>query len=104
DLASPESVRAFTAAWRGPLHAVVANAGVMALPSRTVTAYGWELQLATNFLGHFALITGLREALREAGDARIVMGSSGAQLGSPRPYEAPLSERRRYDPCPAYPK
>ncbi|MFI7639721.1 SDR family NAD(P)-dependent oxidoreductase [Nonomuraea sp. NPDC049400] len=102
DLSDLGSVRAFVAGWIGPVHAIVANAGIMALPTRQVAANGWELQLATNFLGHFALITGLRENLRQAGDARVVMVSSGAQLLAPFDFDDPHFERRPYDPWIAY--
>ncbi|WP_271215953.1 SDR family NAD(P)-dependent oxidoreductase [Streptosporangium carneum] len=102
DLSDLGSVRAFAADWIGPVHAIVANAGIMALPTRQVAANGWELQVATNFLGHFALITGLRENLRQAGDARVVMVSSGAQLLAPFDFDDPHFERRPYDPWVAY--
>ncbi|MEV0229275.1 SDR family NAD(P)-dependent oxidoreductase [Nonomuraea sp. NPDC050786] len=102
DLSDLGSVRAFVAGWSGPVHAIVANAGIMALPARQVAANGWELQLATNFLGHFALITGLRENLRQAGGARVVMVSSGAQLLAPFDFDDPHFERRPYDPWVAY--
>ncbi|MBB5773976.1 SDR family NAD(P)-dependent oxidoreductase [Nonomuraea jabiensis] len=102
DLSDPGSVRAFVDDWSGPVHVIVANAGIMALPARQVAANGWELQLATNFLGHFALITGLRENLRQAGDARVVMVSSGAQLRAPFDFDDPHFERRPYDPWVAY--
>lgn len=102
DLSDLGSVRAFVAGWSGPVHAIVANAGIMALPTRQVAANGWELQLATNFLGHFALITGLHENLRQAGDARVVMVSSGAQLRAPFDFDDPHFERRPYDPWDAY--
>jgi len=62
DLADQASVAAFVAAWDGPLHVLVNNAGVMACPEEH-TARGWELQFATNHLGHFALATGLHAAL-----------------------------------------
>ena len=55
DLADRASVAAFVAAWDGPLHLLVNNAGVMALPELELTPEGWELQFATNHLGHFAL-------------------------------------------------
>ncbi len=72
----------------------------MAVPERRVTAYGWELQLATNFLGHFALITGLREHLTAA--ARIAVVSSGAQLRAGVDFDDPQFEKRPYDPFTAY--
>jgi NAD(P)-dependent dehydrogenase (short-subunit alcohol dehydrogenase family) len=99
DLADLDSVRAFTGAWRGPLDILVANAGIMALPTRQLSANGWELQLATNFLGHFALITGLHEHLEKA---RVVMVSSGAQLGAGVDFDDPQFERRDYHPWTAY--
>jgi NAD(P)-dependent dehydrogenase (short-subunit alcohol dehydrogenase family) len=61
DLASLESVRAFAAqelAGGRPLHVLINNAGIMAVPHRTETADGFEIQFGTNVLGHFAL-TGL---------------------------------------------
>ncbi|MBB2943821.1 NAD(P)-dependent dehydrogenase (short-subunit alcohol dehydrogenase family) [Actinoplanes lutulentus] len=100
DLADPASINTFTNAWTGPLHAIVANAGIMALPELTRARNGWEMQLATNFLGHFALITGLREHL--TADARIVLVSSGAQLNAGLDFDDPQFERRAYDPWVAY--
>src|ERR1700761_773937 len=82
DLSDQGSVAAFVAAWTGPLHILVNNAGVMASPEMR-TAEGWELQFATNHLGHFALATGLHDALAAAGDARVVSVSSSAHLRSP---------------------
>jgi len=48
DLADPASVAGFVRAWSGPLHILVNNAGVMALPKLTRTAAGYEMQFATN--------------------------------------------------------
>ncbi|GIF25831.1 NAD(P)-dependent dehydrogenase (short-subunit alcohol dehydrogenase family) [Actinoplanes tereljensis] len=100
DLSDLASIKAFTDAWRGPLHGIVANAGIMALPELTLAANGWEMQLATNFLGHFALITGLHGHLHNS--ARIVLVSSGAQMGSPVHFDDPHFEHRPYDPWAAY--
>ena len=65
DLADQASVASFSQAWDGPLHILVNNAGVMASPEMR-TPEGWELQFATNHLGHFALATGLHRALAAA--------------------------------------
>ena len=65
DLANPASVAGFVRAWTGPLHILVNNAGVMALPKLTLTPDGYEMQFATNHLGHFALATGLHRWLAE---------------------------------------
>lgn len=102
DLADLTSVDAFTRAWQGPLDLLVANAGIMALPQKEVTPEGWELQLATNFLGHFALATALHGALAESGAARIVVVSSGAHRQAPFDFGDPQFDRRPYDPWAAY--
>jgi NAD(P)-dependent dehydrogenase (short-subunit alcohol dehydrogenase family) len=102
DLADPASVRAFAESWSGPLHALVANAGIMAVPTRRLSLAGWELQLATNFLGHFQLAHGLHAALRAAGSARVVVVSSGVQRGTPVDLDDLNFERRPYDPWTAY--
>ncbi|MFI5611129.1 SDR family NAD(P)-dependent oxidoreductase [Amycolatopsis sp. NPDC051903] len=102
DLADRASVKAFTAAWRGPLHVLVNNAGIMALPELHRTPEGWELQFATNHLGHFALATGLRRALARAGAARIVSVSSNGHLAAPLDFTDLHFDRRPYDPWVAY--
>ncbi|GAA0598328.1 SDR family NAD(P)-dependent oxidoreductase [Kutzneria viridogrisea] len=101
DLADLASVAEFTSTWDGPLHVLVNNAGVMATPE-TRTPQGWELQFATNHLGHFALTTGLHGALAAAGGARVVSVSSGAHLRSPVVFEDIHYENRPYDRWTAY--
>jgi NAD(P)-dependent dehydrogenase (short-subunit alcohol dehydrogenase family) len=83
DLADLESVGAFVQDWMAPLHILVNNAGIMALPTPERTPRGWEMQFATNFLGHFALTVGLHHALAAAGGARIVSLSSSANMIAP---------------------
>jgi NAD(P)-dependent dehydrogenase (short-subunit alcohol dehydrogenase family) len=105
DLADRSSVAAFAADWVGPLHLLVNNAGVMVCP-QTYTPEGWELQFATNHLGHFALATGLRGALAagasSVGEVRIVsVSSSGHQL-SPVIFDDLHFAFRPYDPWLAY--
>ncbi|WP_422736162.1 SDR family NAD(P)-dependent oxidoreductase [Micromonospora sp. WMMD729] len=101
DLADQGSVADFVANWDGPLHILVNNAGIMAAPlSRT--PQGWEMQFATNHLGHFALATGLRRALAAADGARIVSVSSAAHLRSPVVFEDIQYDRREYEPWQAY--
>ncbi|MFE9694919.1 SDR family NAD(P)-dependent oxidoreductase [Micromonospora sp. NPDC005806] len=102
DLADLASVDAFVAAWEGPLHALVANAGIMAIPTHQLTPQGWELQLGTNYLGHFALVRGLHDNLRAAGSARVVIVSSGAHLWAAFDFEDPQFERQPYEPWTAY--
>lgn len=57
------------------IHIVINNAGVMTPPDRQVTADGFELQLGTNHLGHFALNAHLLPLLK-AGKARVTSQSS----------------------------
>ncbi|MEU1545579.1 SDR family NAD(P)-dependent oxidoreductase [Nocardia sp. NPDC005745] len=101
DLSDQASVAAFVAGWDGPLHMLINNAGVMAAPL-TRTPQGWEMQFATNHLGHFALATGLHRALAAAGGARVVSVSSSAHHRSPVVFDDIHFERRPYDPWSAY--
>lgn len=57
------------------LDALIANAGIMAMPALQ-TKYDLELHFLTNHIGHFILVTGLLDSLTENG--RIVMLSSRA--------------------------
>jgi NAD(P)-dependent dehydrogenase (short-subunit alcohol dehydrogenase family) len=102
DLADLESVAAFVATWRGPLHVLINNAGVMALPDLQLTSAGWELQFATNHLGHFALACGLHDALAAVDGARIVSLSSRGHLRSPVIFDDINFTSRPYDPWLAY--
>jgi NAD(P)-dependent dehydrogenase (short-subunit alcohol dehydrogenase family) len=101
DLADQRSVAAFVAAWRGPLHILVNNAGVMATPELR-TPEGWELQFATNHLGHFALTTGLHDALAAAGGARVVVVSSVGHVNGEVLFDDLHFERHPYDRWAAY--
>ncbi|MEX1368719.1 MAG: SDR family oxidoreductase [Nannocystaceae bacterium] len=103
ELSEPESVRACVdaAAEHGPIDVIVGNAGIMALPKRTL-AHGHELQFLTNHIGHFMLVTGLLPHLAE--DARVVMLSSSAHAWAPKTGIAfgDLSFERKYNPTEAY--
>ncbi|MBM0278616.1 SDR family NAD(P)-dependent oxidoreductase [Micromonospora tarensis] len=101
DLSDQRSVAAFVTAWEGPLHILVNNAGVSATPE-TRTPEGWELQFATNHLGHFALATGLHRALLAAGRSRVVSLSSIAHVQAPMVFEDVNFRARPYDRLLAY--
>jgi NAD(P)-dependent dehydrogenase (short-subunit alcohol dehydrogenase family) len=101
DLADQASVAAFVAEWDGPLDILVGNAGIMASPLMR-TPQGWEMQFATNHLGHFALAAGLHRALAAAGAARVVSVSSSAHHRSPVVFEDIHFLHRPYDPFSAY--
>jgi len=101
DLADQRSVREFVDAWSGPLDILVNNAGIMATPELR-TAEGWELQFATNHLGHFTLITGLHDALAAAGNARVVMVSSVGHVNGEVLFDDLDFTTRPYDAWAAY--
>lgn len=102
DLMDRASVDALVAGFRGPLHILVANAGVMAVPELRRSPEGHEMQFATNHLGHARLVVGLLPALRAAGGARVVVVSSRAHLNSPVVFEDIDFDHRPYDPALAY--
>jgi len=78
DLARLDSVRDFAAAWEGGVDVLINNAGVMA-PPLSRTAEGFELQLGTNHLGHFALTNLLLERI---GGRVVTVSSTGHRIGS----------------------
>jgi NAD(P)-dependent dehydrogenase (short-subunit alcohol dehydrogenase family) len=102
DVADQASIAAFIAGWRGPLHILVNNAGVMAIPDLRRTDEGWELQFATNHLGHFALAKGLHDPLAAAGGARVVSVSSVGHLNGDIVWDDINFERHPYDGWAAY--
>ncbi|HEX7095777.1 MAG TPA: SDR family NAD(P)-dependent oxidoreductase, partial [Acidimicrobiales bacterium] len=104
DLASLESVRAFTdrvLARHALLHLVVANAGVMYTPFGR-TAEGFELQFGTNHVGHFVLVNRLVPALVVGAPSRVVVLSSAGHHGADIDWDDPNFERRPYDKFSAY--
>lgn len=103
DLASLESVEAFSStllAEGTPIHVLVNNAGVMTPPERRTTADGFELQLGTNHLGHFALTARLMPLLR-AGGARVTSQTSVAARSGEMHWDD-LQWERDYDTMKAY--
>jgi NAD(P)-dependent dehydrogenase (short-subunit alcohol dehydrogenase family) len=101
DLASLTSVDAFIRRWDRPLHLLINNAGVMRTPFGR-TADGFESQFGINHLGHFALTTGLLPALRDAGQARVVVLSSRGHRRADVDFDDPNYLHRPYDPWEAY--
>ena len=102
DLADPASVAGFVRAWSGPLDVLVNNAGVMALPQLTRTPAGYEMQFATNHLGHFALTIGLHRRLAAAEGARVVAVSSIGHLFGPVVFDDLHYRFRPYDQWTSY--
>jgi WW domain-containing oxidoreductase len=84
ELSEPASVHSCVAEVKAmgiSLDGIIANAGIMALPTLTVK-HGLELQFLTNHMGHFLLVTGLLSQL--ASDGRVVMLSSSAHQMAPK--------------------
>lgn len=102
DLADRSTIAEFVAAWQGPLHILVNNAGVMAPPQLVRTPDGRELQFAVNHLGHFAFAVGLHPALAAADGARVVAVSSIGHLFSPVVFDDLDYRYRPYDPWTSY--
>ncbi|KAI1169142.1 putative oxidoreductase,short chain dehydrogenase [Nemania serpens] len=90
DTSNPDSVKACAEAFlkRSPkLNVLVCNAGVMLIPTREETAEGFEMQLATNYLGHFLLFWLLKDAMLESAkttgsSSRLVNVSSSGHHAS----------------------
>jgi protochlorophyllide reductase len=100
DLASVRSAATEVADRYGRLDLLINNAGVMA-PPRTLSRDGFELQFATNHLGHFVLTLLLLPLLRQSPAARVVHVTSGAQYFGRIAFDD-LQGERRYDRWSAY--
>lgn len=98
DLANQSSVRAFIddQRQRTPLDVLINNAGISMVQQRTLTDDGFELQHATNVLGHFTLTAGLLPML-ERSNGRVVWLSS-VMAWVPRRVDPSFGLRGRYNP------
>ncbi|KJH86148.1 short-chain dehydrogenase [Pseudomonas fluorescens] len=83
------------------LDVLINNAAIMAPPERGTSADGFELQLATNYLGHFALTGLLVPLLRQSDDPRVVSLSSIAATRGAVNFDD-LQAEQKYDPYAAY--
>jgi NAD(P)-dependent dehydrogenase (short-subunit alcohol dehydrogenase family) len=103
DLASLQSVAdlgALLLKEARPIDIWINNAGVMTPPARYLSTDGFELQFATNFLGHYALV-GRVLPLLKANKARVItMSSLGSRNGEIN--FADLQSEKKYKPWPAY--
>jgi NAD(P)-dependent dehydrogenase (short-subunit alcohol dehydrogenase family) len=99
DLAEFDSVRQFGEHLRqrygtGSLDLLVNNAGIMALPKRTLNSQGLELQMATNYFGPFLLTALLLPLMKEEEGSRIVTVSSTVARSARLDFDNLQSERR----------
>ncbi len=103
DLESLHSISAFAegvCATHDGIDLLINNAGVMA-PPRRETADGFELQLGTNHLGHFALTAQIIGAMQHREDARVVTLASNAHKMGRIDFDD-LQSQRRYRRWSAY--
>jgi NAD(P)-dependent dehydrogenase (short-subunit alcohol dehydrogenase family) len=104
DLANLASVADFAArfaASHSSLDLLINNAGVMALPERQVTTDGFEMQLGTNYFGHYVLTAHLLALLRRGDRPRVVNLSSLAHRSGAIDF-GDLQSTQSYRPWKAY--
>lgn len=104
DLADLASIKAFgdrMKAQRKSLDILVNNAAVMNPPQRMVTKDGFELQMGTNYLGHFALTAYLLPLLQKGNMPRVVTLSSLAHLSGAINFDD-LQSEHNYKPMVTY--
>src|SRR5947209_9487302 len=99
DTARLASVRAFAAQWDEPrpIDILVLNAGIASVPQREETEDGFERQLATNYLGHFALTRLLLPQINKVHGSRIVQVASIAHRRARLHFED-LQLKSNYNP------
>lgn len=101
DLARPATIDAFAAQVTEPVHLLIENAGIMAVPLAR-DARGLETHLAVNHVGHFQLFVRLQDHLRAARGARVVALSSRGHVRSDFDFADPNFLHRPYDAMVAY--
>lgn len=105
DLTDIKSIQQFAAEFQqkhNQLDILVNNAGVVSLKEHQLTKDGIEMHLATNHLGHFALVGLLLPLIKKSPDARIVTMSSGGYLFATLDFEDMNWEKRAYDSMKCY--
>ncbi|NOZ61345.1 MAG: SDR family NAD(P)-dependent oxidoreductase [Calditrichaeota bacterium] len=104
DLADLKSVKKFAAEFKANfdrLDLLINNAGVM-IPPYSKTKDGFELQMGTNHLGHFALTALLFDLIKKTPNSRIVNVSSVAHKWGKIDFSDINWEKRKYKPMQAY--
>lgn len=104
DMASLAAIRNFADRFLSSapvIDVLVNNAGVMAIPRRTLTPEGFEMQFGTNYLGHFALTALLIPALLRSLSPRVVTVASLAHRSAQLDFND-LQSAKQYDPLVAY--
>lgn len=103
DLSRMESVRSFASNFKAQHHQLdllINNAGVM-MPPFSLTEDGFELQMATNYFGHFLLTGLLLDLVMESKNSRVVSLSSNAHKFGAINLED-LQSKQKYSKSKAY--
>ncbi|AGF58745.1 NAD(P)-dependent dehydrogenase (short-subunit alcohol dehydrogenase family) [Clostridium saccharoperbutylacetonicum] len=104
DLADLASIEAFGERMRSQcksLDILINNAAVMAPPKRLVTKDGFELQMGTNYFGHFALTAQMLSLLKKGNKPRVITLSSLAHLTGVIDFDD-LQAEHNYKPMVTY--
>jgi NAD(P)-dependent dehydrogenase (short-subunit alcohol dehydrogenase family) len=104
DLSNLSSIKGFVEEYKGKfkkLDILINNAGVM-IPPYAKTKDGFELQMGTNHLGHFALTLQLLDIIKETPNSRVVNVSSGAHKYGKIDFDDLSWVNRKYKPWRAY--
>lgn len=105
DLTDMSSVHQFAiefSKYYSKLDILVNNAGVVSLRERQLTKSGVEMHMATNHLGHFALVGLLLPQIKKSEDARVVTMSSGGYLYANLDFDDMNWEKREYERIKCY--
>eukprot|EP01126_Amoeba_proteus_P062755 TRINITY_DN8581_c0_g1_i3.p1 TRINITY_DN8581_c0_g1~~TRINITY_DN8581_c0_g1_i3.p1 ORF type:complete len:264 (+),score=25.19 TRINITY_DN8581_c0_g1_i3:268-1059(+) len=105
ELASLQSIRDFVGKFHSlkvPLHLLILNAGVMAIPERATTRDGFETQMGVNHIGHFYLAKLLLSHLLSSQPSRVVSVTSNAHFLANTTFISDPNLETEYDPWTAY--
>ncbi|UTW67976.1 SDR family NAD(P)-dependent oxidoreductase [bacterium SCSIO 12643] len=105
DLTRMDSIKAFAQKFKNryvQLDLLINNAGVVNLKERMTTAEGFEMHMATNHLGHFALTGLLYDIIKNTPHSRVVTVSSGGHRSGDIDFEDFNWEKRPYGRVKSY--
>lgn len=106
DISSLQSVREFANKINPKITQIdglILNAGIMALPDRKESVDGFELQMATNVLGHHLLTSLLMDKIKQAPSSIIVSTTSSASTqANDKNIWDDINAEKKYDPWEVY--
>ncbi len=106
DISSLQSVREFANKINPKITKIdglILNAGIMALPERKESVDGFELQMATNVLGHHLLTSLLMDKIKQAPTSVIVSTTfSASTQANDKNIWDDINAEKKYDPWEVY--